>query len=257
MTVIRELQERVSVRSARTLRAQPQPVVLRIGLRQYSEAHGERRSFTLVELLVVVAVLAALSGLLLPVLGKGKVKVRDLGCLHNLKQWGTALHLYVSENEDYLPEEGAPTPQPGPLRVGWYVALPRVLDVPPYQEMPWRTNASIDPGRNLFICPSNQRRATNNNLFHYCLNTHVDGTGENDHPVKLSSLQRPAQVVYLFDNGKRAAVAQQNNVHTNLHGAGAQFLFVDGHAGRFKNTAYWDFQTDRGRTNNPDLVWAP
>jgi hypothetical protein len=34
--------------------------------------------------------------------------------------------------------------------------------------------------------------------------------------VKLSAIGRPAQVVWLFDNGKRAAVAQQNNVQTKL-----------------------------------------
>ena len=64
-------------------------------------------------------------------------------------------------------------------------------------------------------------------------------------------------MIWLFDNGKLAAVAQQNNVHTNLHSRGAQFVFLDGHALRLKNTAYWDFAADKGRTNNPDLVWIP
>ena len=64
-------------------------------------------------------------------------------------------------------------------------------------------------------------------------------------------------MVWLFDNGKRAAVAQQNNVHTNLHSQGAQFSFLDGHAARFRNTEYWDFTLDKGRTNNPNLVWIP
>jgi prepilin-type processing-associated H-X9-DG protein len=61
----------------------------------------------------------------------------------------------------------------------------------------------------------------------------------------------------LFDNGGQAAVAQQNNVHSNLHSRGAQFTFLDGHAARFKSTAYWDFKEDKGRTNNPDVVWIP
>jgi len=54
-----------------------------------------------------------------------------------------------------------------------------------------------------------------------------------------------------------AGVAQQNNVHTNLHSRGAQFTFLDGHARRFNNLDYWDFSTNRGRTNNPELVWVP
>ena len=61
----------------------------------------------------------------------------------------------------------------------------------------------------------------------------------------------------MFDNGKLAAVAQQNNVHTNLHAVGAHFLFLDGHVEHFKNQEYWDFKRERGITNNPSLRWIP
>ena len=58
-------------------------------------------------------------------------------------------------------------------------------------------------------------------------------------------------------NGGAAPVAQQNNVHTNLHSRGANFLFLDGHVLRFRNSAYWDFRGSRGITNNPELIWFP
>ena len=139
---------------------------------------------------------------------------------------------------------------------GWYIDLPRVLRIPTYREMAWRTNDSIEPGRSLWICPANPRRSNGNNLFHYCLNEHVNGTGTGNQ-VKLASLRHPVRVVWLFDNGKLAAVAQQNNVHTNLHSRGAQFTFLDGHSARFKNVEYWDFPKNAGRTNNPSLIWIP
>jgi prepilin-type processing-associated H-X9-DG protein len=122
--------------------------------------------------------------------------------------------------------------------------------------MPWRTNANIDPGRSLWICPSNPRRSNGNNLFHYCLNEHVNGIGTGNQ-VRLGSLPRPTTLVWLFDNGKLAAVAQQNNVHTNLHSHGAQFTFLDGHSARFHSREYWDFQKNAGRTNNPGVAWIP
>ena len=157
-------------------------------------------AFTLIELLVVIAIVAIVAGLLLPVLNRVKGNVQDFACMNNLRQWGIATHLYAVDNDDYLPPEGSPTPGPRFPSVGWYLALPRLIGSPDYRQMPWRTNAALDPGKSLFICPSNPRRATNNNLFHYCLNEHIDGTGLDDRPVRFSSVPFPSVVVQFFDN---------------------------------------------------------
>jgi prepilin-type processing-associated H-X9-DG protein len=162
--------------------------------------------------------------------------------------------MFAGDNDDLLPKDG--TPNGTSVDEGWYNDLPRILGLACYKEMPWRTNATLEPGRCLWICPANPRRSNSNNLFHYCLNEHVNGLGTGNQ-VKLSSIPHPARTVWLFDNGKLAAVAQQNNVHTNLHSRGANFTFLDGHSCRFKNLEYWDFALDRGRTNNPNLVWIP
>ncbi|MBI1839993.1 MAG: hypothetical protein HYR88_03965 [Verrucomicrobia bacterium] len=61
----------------------------------------------------------------------------------------------------------------------------------------------------------------------------------------------------MFDNGKLAAVAQQNNAHTNIHRSGAHFLFLDGHVQHFPNTRYWDFENGKGRTDDTELLWHP
>ena len=211
-------------------------------------------AFTLIELLVVIAVIAILAGILLPTLGQAKGKARSVGCLYNLRQWGIATHLFVIDNDDLLPKDGAPNGIS--INEGWYVDLPRSLDMAPYRTMPWRTNAAVDPGTTLWLCPANSRRSNGNNLFHYCLNEHVNKIGVGNQAL-LTSLLQPGQIVWLFDNGKLAAVAQENNVHTNLHWGGAQFLFLDGHAARFPSRDYWDFTVNKGRTNNPDLVWFP
>ena len=93
-------------------------------------------------------------------------------------------------------------------------------------------------------------------LFHYCLNEHINGSGAGNQ-ARLASIRRPLLTVWLFDNGKTIGVAQQNNVHTSLHNRGAQFVFLDGHVARFHNTEYWDFNSNKGITNNPELVWIP
>ncbi len=212
------------------------------------------RAFTLIELLVVIAIIAILASLLLPALSRSKEKAKAVACLNNLKQWGVATHLFASDNNDFLPKDGSPNGTS--IEEGWYNDLPRVLGIPPYRAMPWHTNTAIEPGRCLWICPANARRSNGNNLFHYCLNEHVNGSGAGKQ-VRLGSIGCPTRVVWLFDNGKLAGVAQENNVHTNLHNRGAQFTFLDAHSARFRNTDYWDFQQDKGRTNNPSLMWVP
>jgi prepilin-type N-terminal cleavage/methylation domain-containing protein len=216
---------------------------------------GKTIAFTLIELLVAVAVIAILAGLLLPAVTKAKARAHSTVCLNNLRQWGIATQLYVVDNDDFLPDEGSPNALH--TNRGWYVTLPREIGLKPYHEMPWRTNPAARPQRSLWICPANTNRSNGNNLFHYCLNQHVDNTGALDGPVRLSSIRSPGQTVWMFDNGKRAAVAQQNNVHTNLHQRGAQFLFLDGRTARYRNTEYWDFAKNRGRIDNPDLIWMP
>ncbi len=216
------------------------------------------RAFTLIELLVVIAIIAILAGLLLSSLHRAKEQGQAVYCLNNLRQWGLATQLYVGENNDFLPPEGFGSPTTmQQLMQGWYFHLPRVIGIQPYYEMPWRTNASINPGRSLWICPSNPRRSSGFNLFHYCLNEEYDDTGDYDHPVKFTSILRPVALVWLFDSKNIPGVGPANFVHTNLHGRGAQFTFLDGHARRFPNTEYWDFVVNKGRTNNPDLMWRP
>lgn len=213
------------------------------------------RAFTLIELLVVIAIIAILASLLLPAITRAKDKANATSCLNNLKQWGLATHLFVVDNNDYLPKDGSPNGRS--TNEGWYIDLPKVLGLPVYYQLPWHTNASIEPGRSLWICPANPRRSNGINLFHYCLNEHVNGTGDNNRQVRLSSIPKPTVVVWLFDNGKIAGVAQQNNVHTNLHNRGAQFALLDGHSARFPKRDYWDSHHNVGRTNNPNLVWIP
>jgi prepilin-type N-terminal cleavage/methylation domain-containing protein/prepilin-type processing-associated H-X9-DG protein len=214
-----------------------------------------RRAFTLIELLVVIAIIAILAAILFPAITTVKAKSRGTVCINNLRQFGIALHAYAADNDDCFPPEGTGTSLNS--QTGWYIALPRTMGAQTYNEMSWRTNAAAPLTRSPLICPANTNRSNGFNLFHYCLNEHIDGTGSGDRQTRMASITRPSQTVFLFDNGGRAARAQQNNVHTNLHNQGANISFVDGHAAHFRCVEYWDFKQDKGRTNNPSLVWIP
>ncbi|MCU0915250.1 MAG: hypothetical protein MUC88_11890 [Planctomycetes bacterium] len=62
-----------------------------------------RVAFTLVELLVVIAVLALLMGLLLPVLGIAREKARRVACMGNIRQFIIGTQAYAGDNREYLP----------------------------------------------------------------------------------------------------------------------------------------------------------
>jgi prepilin-type N-terminal cleavage/methylation domain-containing protein/prepilin-type processing-associated H-X9-DG protein len=222
------------------------------------EVAAEGRSgFTLIELLTVMAVLGIVAALLLPALGRVRGRAHGISCLHHLRQWGLATQLYAVDHDDLLPPEGTPNPGESATNVGWYVQLPRELGIAPYHAMPWRTNASVHPGRPVWLCPANRRRSNGRNLFHYCLNENINDTGDDNRPVRLASLNRPSQLVWFFDSKNLPAVGSWSYVHTNLHNQGAQFAFLDGHAAWFKNQAYWDFARNAPRLGDEALIWLP
>ncbi|MFO0859908.1 MAG: type II secretion system protein [Phycisphaerales bacterium] len=62
-----------------------------------------RRAFTLIELLIVIAIIGVLIGILLPALGAVRNNARTTKCLANVRTIGTALSQYADSNRGNLP----------------------------------------------------------------------------------------------------------------------------------------------------------
>ncbi len=61
------------------------------------------RGFTLIELLVVIAIIAILAAILFPVFAQAREKARQVSCLSNAKQIGTAFMMYVQDYDETVP----------------------------------------------------------------------------------------------------------------------------------------------------------
>ncbi len=114
-------------------------------------------AFSLVELLVVVAIIAALAALVLPSLGTVRDAARKTRCASNLRQVGMAITAYTSDSRGLLPYANGVTSnhrghEGGPL--DFLLAGALGYDLAPDQE---ETSSTGNP---VFLCPAGPYRTT-------------------------------------------------------------------------------------------------
>jgi len=175
-----------------------------------------RRAFTLIELLVVIAIIAILASLLLPVLSRSKDKAKDIACINNLKQLGTAVRMYSDENEGRLPlAERLPTmPSTNP-------PLPRICDLLAPQ-LGYDTNA-LPQENTVFRCPNDKAKRFEQNGSSFEWNNWYGGRPV-DNPRHSNNALSDAFLMYDYEN-------------FHSQGAGKNVLYADFHVASIKAAA--------------------
>ena len=102
--------------------------------RSRATVKGKPEAFTLVELLVVLAIIAVLSGLILSAVGPVRANADVAESVSRLRQWGVALGLYVNDNNGSLPRRGQGVQPLARIDrpTDWFNALPPYLGSPAY-----------------------------------------------------------------------------------------------------------------------------
>jgi prepilin-type N-terminal cleavage/methylation domain-containing protein/prepilin-type processing-associated H-X9-DG protein len=195
---------------------------------------ASKAGFTLVELLVSVAIISILAGLLLPVLGTVRESARQIQCLNNLRQIGGAIDCYLGDHNSWI------FPQYTPGGHTWYQSYPApngYFGRPPYLNLDY----TKPYGGTIVDCPSNSPGYAGIDVD-YGFNSYLNLNLSWCKWGKMTRLRRPTQTPSFADMiGKNSlnggyyyfCVSDwDDRVKFDLHNNSADYLFMDWHVSR-------------------------
>jgi len=178
--------------------------------------------FTVIELLVAIAIIAVLAALLVPAARKVSDTSKQTECAANLRQIGIAFNSLLNDtNGTYPPYQDA-------SRVVWYNKLAPYLGLP--VDVSYR---DIKP--RVFQCPANTTAGWDYNKLSYGYNQYLgDNTGSGGIRVPRAAITHPAGLILCADGDSREDT--YNSLLDRgwrgpgvVHHGGANILYVDGH----------------------------
>ena len=251
--------------------------------------HHNSRAFTLVELLVTIAIISILVSMLVPSIAKAKAKSQTIGCASNMKNWAYATQLYTDDFNETLPPFGdlsSDYTQPF-----WHAKLaPYLVKKSASQTVFHDTEIFRDYVRR---CPGgrqvrrSQTESTNTTGWNCWIGAHFGLIGKPlsgafyylnmTPPVRLGNIRKPSDAmaytdtvshyVYspveeryrfnldidgdgVFDSTSLHSDSPYNSARPKIHNDGANVTLLDGHVERVAFKSLWKIDSDRRVTHS-------
>jgi len=242
------------------------------------------KGFTLIEILVVIAIIAILAAILFPVFNQAKAAAKQASCLSNTRQIGMATQMYLGDNDGGYPQSKQTSAQPQIQDYDGSIENPDTGSIFAtlliYTGHGGTSSEDVMYEQKLYSCPADPNpfdlscpdviNIGGPHVISYLINGYyVWGLNESQIPYPAQSIEyaeRRSTTVngappycddiyhpwFNSDNpnlGNANGVddemdAQTGAIATTRHGTGANFTFAEGHA-KFYNWA---------QTWNPPLV---
>lgn len=203
----------------------------------------KKNHFTLIELLIVIAIISILAGMLLPSLNSAREAVRGTSCLNNLKQIGIAGNMYGNTYDGYFFH------RKGLFKNTVYSCLPRLSEYVGGPSLSEINAVSVDERAGMkpkvFNCPSVIDNTRESYGFTYNVNAEQHYSDRIFSKLKFTSqymetVYTPSTVIFAADAWNpvlgddntclsRSGSGSYALFHTR-HAKSANLVFIDGHA---------------------------
>ncbi len=218
-----------------------------------------RSAFSLVELLVVLAVMGILMGVTTTYVAGAKARARSVECQKNLGDWSKGLSMLLDASRTHaFPAAGSGAREE---KSAWYNAIPRHMGQKALSDYGEGDRIPAPNGgiKSVYVCPEAVGRDAKG-IFSYSYNKHLVNGGKS---LRAPQVKRASELVVFMDAPRATLCAADeadvisDRSESFRHGGRMNIAFCDGHVASFKLPEVKQGAESPTEANDAGIQWDP